>query len=143
MQPILRVAAKACIVNDEGKVLIVREAATGKDVTNAGKWGLPGGRLEPGESFFDGLKREVAEETGIEVEPIKPLYVGEWRPVIRDVPHHIIAVFMLCKAKTTAIKTSDEHDEFTWIAPEQLPSYPMMAPDDKVVEAYASDAAKR
>ncbi|MEK7153242.1 MAG: NUDIX hydrolase, partial [Patescibacteria group bacterium] len=71
----LQVAAKAAVIDDKGRVLIVREAATGKNNTKVGLWGLVGGRLDPGESFLDGLQREVAEETGLRVRPLNPLYV--------------------------------------------------------------------
>lgn len=137
MEPILRVAAKACIINDEGKVLIVREAAS-KDTTQVGKWGLPGGRLEPGESFTDGLQREVREETGLQVTIGKPLYVGEWRPVIRGVPHQIIAIFMVCKVKSGDVQLSDEHDQYKWISPAKRANYTVMPPDDLVIDAFAA-----
>jgi ADP-ribose pyrophosphatase YjhB (NUDIX family) len=96
-EPILQVAAKAVIVNDDGKVLITREAASDINNTKVGKWGLVGGRLNPGEAFFDGLGREVEEKTGLEVEVVAPVYVGEWHPVIRGMGHQIIAIFMQCR----------------------------------------------
>ena len=43
---ILKVAAKAVIMNAEGKILIVREADTYEEGTKIGKWGLPGGRID-------------------------------------------------------------------------------------------------
>ena len=132
----LRVAAKALIVDADGRVLILREASTYKDGTNVGRYHLPGGRLEDGEAFYDGLAREVKEETGLTVEPVRPLYVGEWRPVIRDVPHQIIAMFMLCSAQKVSTKLSDEHDEALWIHPAEYKKYDLMSPEDKVIEAY-------
>jgi len=131
-----RVAAKALIVNDDGKVLILREANTYVEGTNIGKYGLPGGRTEPDEKFFDGLHREVMEETGLKVEPIKPLYVGEWFPTIKGVPNHITAIFMACKALTTDVKLSEEHDHYEWIDPEKYVDFQMMAPDDDVIKAW-------
>jgi 8-oxo-dGTP pyrophosphatase MutT (NUDIX family) len=129
-----RVAAKAVIVNDEGKVLILREASTYEDGTNIGRFGLPGGRLEPGEKFFDGLKREVAEETGLEVEPIKPLYVDEWFPTIKGVPNHITGIFYACKALTANVRLSEEHDHFEWIEPEKSAAFTMM--NEEAVKAW-------
>lgn len=73
---VLRVAAKGVIVN-KGRVLILREAETYIEGTNIGKYGLPGGRIELGESFMDGLHRETKEETGLEVIPKHPVYLGE------------------------------------------------------------------
>ncbi len=135
--PTLRVAAKACIINDDGRVLIVREAVS-KDTTQVGKWGLPGGRLEPGESFTDGLQREVREETGLQVTIGKPLYVGEWRPVIRGVPHQIIAIFMVCQSKSDDVQLSDEHDKYEWIVPGERSKFTIMPPDDAVIDAFAN-----
>lgn len=116
-------------------MLIVREAKTDKDNVKIGLWGLPGGRLEPGESFYDGLQRELQEEVGILAEPIKPLYVGEWSPVIRNIPHQIIAIFMLCSVKTDSVTLSKEHDRHAWIKPTAQNNYNMMmSPDSDVID---------
>lgn len=55
---IYRVAAKALILNDEGKILVVKES---QDF-----WSLPGGGIEHGESAQECLKREIREELGID-----------------------------------------------------------------------------
>mgnify|MGYP003587893100 FL=1 len=132
--PILKVAAKSVIVNNKGEVLIVRESAKNEEGTQIHKWGLIGGRLEPGEPFYTALQRETREEVGLKVEPIKPLYVGEWTPVIKGIPTQIIAVFILCKALTENVVLSDEHDDFAWILPASRTKYTFMPPDDKVVD---------
>lgn len=132
--PVLQVAAKAVVVNDQGKVLIVREAATGKNNTKVGYWGLIGGRLEPGEAFLDALRREVSEEVGLQIEPLRPIYLGEWRPVIHDVPHQIIAIFMVCRVSSGTVVLSDEHDNYAWIAPAECHIYRMMEPDCFVID---------
>src|SRR3990167_3831731 len=114
---VLRVAAKGVIINDEGKLLLLREANAYKDGTGTSRYHMPGGRLDPGEYFEHGLHREIKEETGLEVESLFPIYVGEWRPVIQGVPNQIIAIFTVCQAKTTKLKLSDEHDDYVWIDP--------------------------
>ena len=134
-----RVAAKAVIVNDEDKVLILREASTYNEGTNIGRYHLPGGRMEPGEKFFDALRREFTEETGVEIEPIRPIYVGEWFPTIQGVANHIVAIFYACRALSTDIRLSDEHDRYEWIEPESYASYDMMDPDWDVVKAWIAD----
>ena len=136
-KPVLQVAAKAAIINSEGKVLILREAATGKNNTKIGHWGLIGGRIEPGETFIEGLAREVMEETGLRIQIDRPLYVGEWRPVIRNTPHQIIAVFMLCKNLDDKIYLSNEHDSYRWIDPKKRTDYKMMEPDCFVLDEIA------
>lgn len=132
--PVLQVAAKAAIINESGKVLILREAVTGKNNTKVGQWGLVGGRLNPGETFGDGLKREVSEETGLTVEVFDPIYLGEWHPVIRNVPHQIIAVFILCRSTTENVQLSVEHDAYEWIDPARRKAFNMMEPDCFVVD---------
>lgn len=133
---VLRVAAKAVITNDKGQVLIVRESGTYEDGTNIGSYGIPGGRLNVGEAYEDGLKREVKEETGLTVEPLYPIYVGEWRPQIKGVPHQIVAIFTVCKAKTKEVKLSEEHDDYKWINPRQVSKFNIMPPDDQVITRY-------
>ncbi|MFZ1458596.1 MAG: NUDIX hydrolase [Candidatus Saccharimonadales bacterium] len=132
---ILKVAAKAVIMNAEGKILIVREADTYEEGTKIGKWGLPGGRIDDNEAFYDGLAREVMEETGLSVAPERPVYVGEWWPVIKDVPHHIVAMFILCSPLSDHVTLSDEHDDFAWISQDECASYQIMPPDDKPIKS--------
>jgi 8-oxo-dGTP diphosphatase len=103
-----RIATKALIVNEKGQFLILREAKTYEEGTNIGRYQLPGGRLELGEAFTDGLKREVNEETGLKVEIGKPIYVGEWRPVIKGVQNQIVGIFFLCKPLSEDVRLSLE-----------------------------------
>lgn len=132
-----QIAAKAVIVDTRGRVLILREAETYADGTNTGKYHMPGGRLEKGETYFEGLAREIMEETGLEAEALYPLAVDEWRPVIRGVPHHIIAVFTLCKLKGKGkAVVSDEHDEAIWIDPLKAKDYALLPAEAKALQAY-------
>lgn len=136
-EPILRVAAKAVLVNDDGKILLLREAKTYDEGSGTGQYHIPGGRLNPGESYVDALKREVCEETGIEDFTIgQPLFVGEWHPTIKGVPHHIIAIFTVCYTKTSKVKLSHEHDDFQWIDPGKPLAFDVMGPEPEVLAAY-------
>jgi mutator protein MutT len=62
---------RALILNEEGEVLLQQRADTGR-------WGLPGGAVELGETALEALKREVLEETGLIVISAEPmaLYSG-------------------------------------------------------------------
>jgi 8-oxo-dGTP diphosphatase len=142
---VFQMAAKAVIVNPaNGKILILREAASYADGTNTGKYHMPGGRLEPGETYWQGLEREVMEETGLKVEPEYPLHIDEWRPVIKGVPHHIIAVFTLCTLKGKAsVTTSSEHDEAVWIDPQKAADYALLPGEAKAAEAYLTRALNK
>lgn len=132
-----RIALKAVVVDDKGRALLLREATAYDEGSQAGYYGLPGGRLEPGEAWQDGLRREVAEETGLEVDILQPIYVGEWRPVIRGVQNQIVATFLICRAKdSSVVQLSDEHDAYEWATADSWASYELMAPDDDVLRAY-------
>jgi ADP-ribose pyrophosphatase YjhB (NUDIX family) len=62
---------QALILRD-GHVLLGRRRSD----PGAGRWDLPGGFLHEGEAALDGLRREVIEETGLEIEPLE--FVGTW-----------------------------------------------------------------
>jgi len=130
-----RIALKGVIVKDS-KILILREAATYGDGTQRGRYHMPGGRLNIGENFEDGLRREIREETGLEVEIGQPIYVGEWRPIIKGLPNQIVGIFIVCKPRTTKVKLSSEHDDYKWIEPENAGQYDIMDPEDKVMDRF-------
>lgn len=73
MKTILQVAAKALVINDEGKVLILREPVKDNPGSKDGLYGLPGGRMEVDETYEQALKREVKEEAGLEVDVLYPI----------------------------------------------------------------------
>ena len=62
----MEITVKAVVINPDGQVLILKRAKDNN--TNAGKWDIPGGLLEFNETVEDVLKREVLEETGLEVK---------------------------------------------------------------------------
>ena len=138
---IQRIAFKAVIVNDDNQLLMLREASTYEEGTNTGKYHFPGGRLELGEKWQDGLLREVLEETGFNQNDIKigkPIYVGEWHPVIKGVQNQIVALFIVCELiSDKPVKLSEEHDNFAWLSKGEVPKdAKIMPPDDKVIETY-------
>ena len=133
---------KGVIVKD-GKLLILREAATYGDGTQVGRYHVPGGRIEVGENFEDALRREIMEETGLEVDIIMPIYVGELRPVIKGVPNQIVATFFVCKPTSDKeVVLSNEHDDFKWIDPAKMKDYDLMGPEDEVIDTYVRLAKK-
>ena len=132
-----RIAAKALIINDKGQLLLLREASTYEEGTNIGRYHLPGGRINPGEPFLKGFAREIKEETGLEVEIGRPIYIGEWWPVIKGNKNQIVGMFFLCKALHQNVRLSEEHDDFQWITTDEAKKYDSMDPEDKVIQTYA------
>jgi len=85
------VAAAAVCVVARGRVLLVRRGAA----PNRGRWGFPGGGLEPGERFEEAARREAREETGLSVSLRGLLTVVDLisRQGRRVRFHYVIAVF--------------------------------------------------
>lgn len=126
------IAVKAFIVND-GKLLIVRRRDT--DVHKPGIWEIPGGRLAPAEDPFEGLKREVREETGLDVTILNPLRVHHFT---RDDGQKITMLTFLCKPATADAIISEEHTQHEWIEIDNMQSklYPAFHEDVKIFKTY-------
>ena len=109
------IAVKGFIVNSKGDILSIKRRPN--DVHTPDEWEIPGGRLNnPEEDPFYGLKREIQEEVGLEVEIVHPLMVNHF---VRDDGQKITMIIFLCKALSENVKLSDEHTEFVWVSPEK------------------------
>lgn len=109
----LYVGVKALIVK-EGRILLLREAHYDEG-TNEGKWDVPGGRILPEESLWEGLMREVREESGLRITPGAVLSVSETFPVIKDEPSHIVRIHYLAEYKGGEVVLSKDHDAYEWV----------------------------
>ena len=110
--------AGAVIVDDEERLLLVRRAHE----PYAGSWSLPSGRAEPGETARQAARREVVEETGLEVE------VGELLGVVfrEHAPaglRYEIHDFAARVVSGTA-RAADDADEVGWFTHQQLSTLP-------------------
>ena len=121
----LYVSAKGFITYKR-KVLIVRESADYVDGTEAGKWDLPGGRLEEGEPLLEGLVREIEEESGLSITPGSVVHAFDSFPVIRGEQCQIVRVYFECRTETDAVVLSADHDSYEWIDPANYTEYQIM-----------------
>lgn len=108
-----RNAAKAFIVNDGNLLLLKRRP---NDVQMPSIWEVPGGRLDIGENPVEGLKREILEETGLDVGIICPFNVNHFQ---RKDGQTITMLVFLCKADGREVILSEEHTEFEWVPVEK------------------------
>ena len=88
-----------------------------------GWWSLPGGLLELGEALADGLRREVREETGLEVRPLGVLEVFE--RIMRDAAgapeYHYVLVDYLCRVTGGELRAGDDVCAVEWTRRRDLP----------------------
>jgi 8-oxo-dGTP diphosphatase len=108
-----QITTQAVIQNDEGKILLLRRNKPG------GWFTLPGGTVEEGESVAGALKREIAEETGLEVEIGKPLWVWQSDHIGREL---LGIVFLIdsCITSVQSIVISKEHNCYLWVSGRDL-----------------------
>ena len=107
-------------------MLILRESSIYEDGTNANKYDVVGGRLEPGEKFDESLLREVKEETGLIVSIEKPFCVSEWRPIVRGEQWQVVGIFFKCSVVSGNVELSQDHDDYQWMDPKEFEKYDLI-----------------
>ncbi|MBN1503072.1 NUDIX domain-containing protein [Candidatus Woesearchaeota archaeon] len=111
------IGVKALIVHN-GKVLLIKRSHKYENYDAHEFWDIPGGRLNFGEEPIEGLKREVYEETGLEINSIRQILDAS--TIHKDDNEQIIRITYLCTVKNHQTKLSDEHTEFLWVEPEKI-----------------------
>ena len=99
----------------------------------AGTWTMPGGKLEFGETFEVGAKREVLEETGLILNDVKVICVNN--DMVEDAHFVTIGLFSDRFDGEPRVMEPDEITEWQWFDLSKLPS-PLYFPSAKVLENY-------
>lgn len=120
------VSVAAVITDDHGRALLIQR----RDNQH---WEPPGGVLELAETIQDGLRREVAEETGLEIEPIA--LTG----VYKNMPRGIVALVVRCKTTGGTLAASQEVGAFRWADPSEIPELADEAYAVRVLDAMHHD----
>ncbi|MFI8961048.1 (deoxy)nucleoside triphosphate pyrophosphohydrolase [Streptomyces sp. NPDC053493] len=123
--PVVVVAGALC---DQGRLLAARRSAPAE---LAGRWELPGGKLEPGESPEEALVRELREELGIETE-VGARLPGEW-PLK---PGYVLRVWA-ARVRSGVPEPLEDHDELRWLARHELDSVDWLDQDRPAVAEAA------
>jgi 8-oxo-dGTP diphosphatase len=108
MENTIIIAMKAIIIHNK-KVLIVKRTASNKIA--GGIWEFAGGKLEFGEDLIGGLRREIVEETGLNVTIDKLLFVTTFKT---HEYRQVVIINYLCHSDTDDVKLSGEHTEYLW-----------------------------
>lgn len=112
------IAAAGIVINDNDEILLVKNNRAG--------WVFPGGQVEVGENVIDAVKREVMEETGVEIDVGEvfcissntckyPGYNG-----VKEVPTKLMLDF-ICRAKSGTPRPSDENSESAFVPRDKAP----------------------
>lgn len=102
------------VIFDDDKFLIVKRSKS--DPWMAGRYGLPGGKIEKGESVRQALTRECMEEVNLKIYPENCVFL----PKISNKNNH---AFYFCTKFEGKIKLDTEHDDYKWVKFEDLNNY--------------------
>ncbi len=111
----LQVGVKILLKNKDEKYLVMLRSGIKYPEAGA-KWEVPGGRIDPGTQLTDNLKREVMEETGLEIEGEPELIAAQ---DILKTNKHIVRLTYTGEGEGE-VKLSDEHTDFKWLTLEEI-----------------------
>lgn len=112
------VAAGGIVEDGNGNILLVK--------TRDGGWVYPGGQIEVGENLVDGLRREIKEESGIDVTVIHLIGVfsntgiHKWYDGVTDVPTKIMFDFVCKPVGGQQLAISEEITDSRWVSKENV-----------------------
>jgi len=108
------------LIIDRGRILLVER---GREPLK-GYWSLPGGAVETGEGLESAIRREVLEETGLEIEILTLIEVFE-RITIDDsgrAEYHFVLMDYLCRPSGGTLCAADDACRAEWFTPDQIPA---------------------
>lgn len=121
----------ALIFNTKGKIFLMKSHKW------RNKYVIPGGHIEFGEKIEDALKREIKEETGMDIYDIEFICFQEficgqeyWKK------KHFIFLDFVCKTNSTKVKLNSEGQEFVWVDLKEALKLPIEPYSRKVIEEY-------
>jgi 8-oxo-dGTP diphosphatase len=118
------VGVGAVVVRD-GKALIIKRAHEPRK----GEWSLPGGLLELGESLQDAARREIKEETSLDVEvgPVIETFDRVHRDDQGRIRYHFVIVDFVCWPNQGEAMPGSDADGVAWVTPDDIDAYQVNA----------------
>ncbi|MFV8232578.1 NUDIX hydrolase [Mycolicibacterium peregrinum] len=124
------VSVAGIVVRDDDRVLVIKR-------DDNGHWEAPGGVLELEESFEAGVRREVLEETGLEVT------VERLTGVYKNLTHGIVALVYRCRPVGGEPHATEEAREIRWMTMEEVQSAMVPAFGVRVLDAFGEAPRSR
>ncbi|MFE6053193.1 NUDIX hydrolase [Kitasatospora sp. NPDC056446] len=133
-RPLILPGTSVVVTDPAGRILLLERVDTGG-------WGLPGGIMEPGESFEDTGRRELKEETGLEVGELHLLGVFSGPEYYYRYPHgdeiHNVTAAYTAELPPGAVVDLDTTENSAWrlFAPDEIPDT-VIAPERPILARY-------
>jgi 8-oxo-dGTP diphosphatase len=100
-----------------GRILMMQRAATADYMP--GMWEDLTGRMKQFEEPEDALRREIREETGLEIEIVKPIKIFHLYRGERMAQNELVGIVYWCTAQSDRVTLSHEHDAYRWVLPHE------------------------
>ena len=119
------------VVISGGRTLLIRRGGPPLE----GQWSIPGGMLEVGETLIEGVRRELFEETAIEVRVLDLIEVFERINLDGSgkARYHFVVLDYLCEAVRGEARAGSDVTDVAWAAPEELQKYSLTETATRVI----------
>lgn len=114
---VLQVGVKILLRNKKGRYLLLRRSLE-KYPEVKGRWDIVGGRIDPGKTLFENLKREVEEETGLKIVGEPKLIAAQ--DILRNPGRHIVRLTYIGNADGEVVLNTSENDIYKWYDKNEL-----------------------
>ncbi len=120
------------VVIRHGRALLIRRGAPPLE----GQWSIPGGMLETGETLIEGVRRELLEETGLEVRVLELIEVFERinEDATGKTQFHFIVLDYLCKVVAGEARAGSDVTDVAWAAPSDLERFSLTPTATRVIQ---------
>jgi 8-oxo-dGTP diphosphatase len=129
------------VVIAEGRVLLIRRGSEPLE----GQWSIPGGMLEVGETIAEGVRRELAEETGLGVRVLDLIEVFERISPDGDgkTKYHFVILDYLCERIEGNARAGSDVTDVAWAAELELARYELTPTATRVIQKAFRMARER
>ena len=106
----------AILIDQDERILLVKRG----HAPQQGRWTIPGGRVERGETLMEALARELVTETGLSARLLSLAEVVEYI----DANHHYVILDYLADCPSGTLRAGDDADDARFLTLDELRSYP-------------------
>ena len=119
------------VIISDGRALLVRRGSPPLE----GQWSIPGGMLESGETLLLGVRRELLEETGIEVKVLELIEVFERINLDGEgkARYHYVVLDYLCEAVRGEARAGSDVTDVAWASPAEFEKYSLTETATRVI----------
>jgi 8-oxo-dGTP pyrophosphatase MutT (NUDIX family) len=118
MPTILQVGVKIFLRNSEGKYLLVQRSSD-KYKNARGHWDIVGGRINPGSPLIENLRREVHEETELEIVS-EPVLIDAQDILLPEKDLHVVRLTYIGETAGEPKLDTEENISYAWLSPSEI-----------------------